>query len=183
MEMDHCSHSLYLQDNVVPPTDAKIIEGYLKASGHGAENGSAQSHAQERVVEHYIVPGAGHQVMIVNSELVNPVITEFLIKKCGLETLSGAWQILNKTAGENKWDLKNYEKVGVVLGEQFLMLVLTFAARISVEARRYYLVHKHRTFVVQSDESNATNRPRSLSLSIHSQPPRNRLHHRHIERQ
>jgi hypothetical protein len=75
------------------------------------ENGSPSASSHDQAVEHYVVPGAGHQVMIVNPELVNPVITEFLIKKCGLDTLSGAWQILNKTAGENKWDLKNYEKV------------------------------------------------------------------------
>ncbi|KAH8554339.1 Alpha/Beta hydrolase protein [Umbelopsis sp. PMI_123] len=96
------------KDNVVPANDAKIIEGYLLERRKMVNGSSTTSHPN--VVEHYIVPDAGHQVMIVNPELVNPVITEFLIKKCGLETLSGAWQILNKTAGENKWDLKNYEK-------------------------------------------------------------------------
>ncbi|KAI8583770.1 hypothetical protein K450DRAFT_296572 [Umbelopsis ramanniana AG] len=97
------------KDNVVPADDAKIIESYL-VKRNVDENGSSSASSHDQVVEHYIVPGAGHQAMIVNPELVNPVITEFLIKKCGLDTLSGAWQILNKTAGENKWDLKNYEK-------------------------------------------------------------------------
>jgi hypothetical protein len=93
---------------VVPPEDAKVVQDYFVKSKDMVPSSNDK---QSQIVEHYIVPGAGHQVMIVNPELVNPVITEFLIKSCGLETLSGAWQILNKTAGENKWDLKNYEKV------------------------------------------------------------------------
>ncbi|KAM3578208.1 hypothetical protein VKS41_007736 [Umbelopsis sp. WA50703] len=95
------------KDNVVPPEDAKVVQDYFVKSKDMVPSSNDK---QSQIVEHYIVPGAGHQVMIVNPELVNPVITEFLIKSCGLETLSGAWQILNKTAGENKWDLKNYEK-------------------------------------------------------------------------
>ncbi|CAO3700841.1 unnamed protein product [Rhizopus stolonifer] len=58
----------------------------------------------------HIVPRVGHVPMIVSPELVNPVISDFLIHDCGLNTLSGAWQILHKTKGENKWDLKNYAK-------------------------------------------------------------------------
>lgn len=64
-----------------------------------------------RVPVPYVIPDVGHVPMVVHPELVNPVISDFLIKNCGLNTLSGAWQILHKTKGENKWDLKNYEKV------------------------------------------------------------------------
>jgi len=86
---------LYRQDRVVAANQAKIIEGYLKASNH-IQNGTCPSASQDRIVERYFVPGAGHQVMVVNPELVNPVITEFLIKKCGL--------------GDVKWSLANFEQ-------------------------------------------------------------------------
>lgn len=67
-----------------------------------------------RVPEPYVIPEVGHMPMVVHPELVNPVISDFLIKNCGLHTLSGAWQALNRTKGENKWDLKNYAKASVL---------------------------------------------------------------------
>lgn len=63
-----------------------------------------------RVPEPYVIPDVGHLPMVVHPELVNPVVSDFLIKNCGLQTLSGAWQALHRMKGENKWDLKNYEK-------------------------------------------------------------------------
>lgn len=70
------------------------------------------SHADGiRVPEPYVIPDVGHLPMVVHPELVNPVVSDFLVKNCGLHTLSGAWQALHRTKGENKWDLKNYEKV------------------------------------------------------------------------
>jgi hypothetical protein len=120
-------------------------------------NGSSTT-SHPNVVEHYIVPDAGHQVMIVNPELVNPVITEFLIKKCGLETLSGAWQILNKTAGENKWDLKNYEKVRQVVSIHKLFSYRVSLDMLLVETHRHYFIYQRGAIVVQGHESNATDR-------------------------
>lgn len=80
------------------------------------------SHADNiRVPEPYVIPDVGHMPMVVHPELVNPVISEFLIKNCGLHTLSGAWQVLHKTKGENKWDLKNYEKVRKEVFDSFFM--------------------------------------------------------------
>ncbi|ORX62625.1 alpha/beta-hydrolase [Hesseltinella vesiculosa] len=90
-------------DQIVPPTDMNRIRQYLLRTD------SSQS-TSTRVPEPYIVPDAGHLPMLVKPELVNPVISDFLINNCKLETLSGEWQILNKTQGENIWDLKNYEK-------------------------------------------------------------------------
>ena len=55
----------------------------------------------------YIVPYAGHAILLEAGEIVCDVINDFLIK---LEPhLSHAWQ-LSYTAGE-KWSLKNEQKV------------------------------------------------------------------------
>jgi hypothetical protein len=55
----------------------------------------------------FIVPLAGHAIMIEAGEIVSDVINDFLIK---LDPhLSHAWQ-LSYTAGE-KWSLKNEQKV------------------------------------------------------------------------
>jgi len=55
----------------------------------------------------YIVPYAGHAILLEAGEIVCDVINEFLVK---LEPyLSHAWQ-LSYTAGEN-WSLKNEQKV------------------------------------------------------------------------
>ncbi|RHZ89344.1 hypothetical protein Glove_16g184 [Diversispora epigaea] len=57
-----------------------------------------------------LIPQAGHNPIQENPDLVNLIINDFLIKECGLETMDPAWQILNKTKGENKWSMKNYQK-------------------------------------------------------------------------
>lgn len=55
----------------------------------------------------FIVPLAGHAIMIEAGEIVSDVINDFLVK---LDPhLSHAWQ-LSYTAGE-KWSLKNEQKV------------------------------------------------------------------------
>ncbi|CAG8471652.1 18837_t:CDS:10, partial [Acaulospora morrowiae] len=58
-----------------------------------------------------VIPRAGHNSIMENPELVNRTINNFLIKDCGLKTMDPAWQILSKTKGENKWSMKNYQKV------------------------------------------------------------------------
>ena len=64
-----------------------------------------------RVPVPFVIPAAGHSTMMEKPELVNPIIAKFLIKDCGFKAMDQAWQILHKLAGENKWSLKNYEKV------------------------------------------------------------------------
>ena len=54
---------------------------------------------------------SGHNAMVEKPDMVNLIINDFFIKECGLETLDPAWQILFKTKGENKWSMKNFEKV------------------------------------------------------------------------
>ncbi|KAJ8658722.1 hypothetical protein O0I10_005446 [Lichtheimia ornata] len=99
------------EDKVTPPNDVNIIHNHLLGLDPQDMNWEHLSHADNiRVPEPYVIPDVGHMPMVVHPELVNPVISEFLIKNCGLHTLSGAWQVLHKTKGENKWDLKNYEK-------------------------------------------------------------------------
>ncbi|CAG8476539.1 8426_t:CDS:10 [Diversispora eburnea] len=58
----------------------------------------------------FLIPQAGHNPILENPDLVNLIINDFLIKECGLETMDPGWQILNKTKGENKWSMKNYQK-------------------------------------------------------------------------
>lgn len=86
-----------------------LIRGHLLFGGGTDSVDSTET--LRRIPEPYVIANVGHMPMIVKPELVNPVISEFLIKNCGLDTLSSAWQILNKTKGENIWDLKNYKKV------------------------------------------------------------------------
>lgn len=99
-----CLTPFLLQDHITPPSEMNCIRDRLLHS-------TPYVTTSTRVPEPYVVPDAGHLPMVLKPELVNPVISDFLIKNCGLETLSGEWQILHKTKGENKWDLKNYEKV------------------------------------------------------------------------
>ncbi|KAI8086644.1 Alpha/Beta hydrolase protein [Halteromyces radiatus] len=96
------------EDQVILPSDMNLIRGHLLMANGSTHMDSTE--ALKRVPEPYVIANVGHMPMLVKPELVNPVISEFLINNCGLHTLSGEWQILNKTKGENKWDLKNYEK-------------------------------------------------------------------------
>lgn len=59
----------------------------------------------------FIIPRAGHQTMLEKWELVNPIISAFFIKECGLSTIDQAWQLTLESQKENKWSLKNLEKV------------------------------------------------------------------------
>ncbi|SAM09412.1 hypothetical protein [Absidia glauca] len=95
-------------DQVILPSDMHLIRGHLLFGGGTDSVDSTET--LKRIPEPYVIANVGHMPMIVKPELVNPVISEFLIKNCGLDTLSSAWQILNKTKGENIWDLKNYKK-------------------------------------------------------------------------
>ncbi|KAL0075399.1 hypothetical protein F4703DRAFT_1335172 [Phycomyces blakesleeanus] len=99
------------EDKITSPKDMFAIRDHLL--GLDPLNNSSERLAsleEIRVPEPYVIPDVGHTPMVVRPQLVNAVISEFLIKNCGLDTLSGAWQVLHKTKGENKWDLKNYEK-------------------------------------------------------------------------
>ncbi|KAF9914448.1 hypothetical protein BX616_008286, partial [Lobosporangium transversale] len=64
----------------------------------------------ERIKLPFIIPKAGHQVMLEKWELVTPIISNFLIKDCGMTTMDPSWQITRKCQKENKWSLKNTEK-------------------------------------------------------------------------
>jgi hypothetical protein len=54
---------------------------------------------------------AGHQTMVEKSEHVTPIISTFLINDCNMSTMDPSWQITVKSQQENKWSLKNTEKV------------------------------------------------------------------------
>ncbi|RUS14456.1 hypothetical protein BC937DRAFT_93793, partial [Endogone sp. FLAS-F59071] len=115
------------EDKIVPNQDMFIIRDWLlhsplnnlvakenidTASASPSSSPNTQLLPHVRVPIPYIIRNAGHQVMLEKPELVNPIISEeFLIKTCGFEVMSPAWQILHKTQGENKWDLKNFEKI------------------------------------------------------------------------
>jgi pimeloyl-ACP methyl ester carboxylesterase len=99
-------------DTITPPSGMNVIRNHLLGLDPEDTQWESLSKADNvRVPSPYVIQNVGHLPMLVRPELVNPVISEFLIHNCGLNTLSGAWQILHKTKGENKWDLKNYEKV------------------------------------------------------------------------
>lgn len=100
------------QDSITPPSEMNVIRNHLLGLDPQDNQWDTVTPAENlRVPVPYVIPDVGHVPMVVHPELVNPVISDFLIKNCGLNTLSGAWQILHKTKGENKWDLKNYAKV------------------------------------------------------------------------
>jgi pimeloyl-ACP methyl ester carboxylesterase len=100
------------QDTITPPTEMNTIRNHLLSMDPQDNQWDNVTQSDNiRVPVPYAIPDVGHVPMVVHPELVNPVISDFLIKNCGLSTLSGAWQILHKTKGENKWDLKNYAKV------------------------------------------------------------------------
>lgn len=81
-----------IQDHVCPPSDGEKIREWLR----GTKSPDA-----------FIVPFAGHAIMIEAPEIVCDVMNEFLIK---LEPqLSHGWQ-LSYTA-DDKWSLKNEKKV------------------------------------------------------------------------
>ncbi|RUP43759.1 hypothetical protein BC936DRAFT_136771 [Jimgerdemannia flammicorona] len=90
---------------VVSPHDMYEIRSCLLQNAHATLTAT-------QVPPPFVIPGAGHQTMLEKPELVNPVALNFLNKSCGCEAMDPTWQILHKTRGENKWDLKNYEKVG-----------------------------------------------------------------------
>ncbi|ORY92350.1 Alpha/Beta hydrolase protein [Syncephalastrum racemosum] len=99
------------EDKVTPPTDVNVIRNHLLGLDPAETNWDSVGRTDGiRVPEPYVIPDVGHLPMVVHPELVNPVVSDFLIKNCKLQTLSGAWQALHRTKGENKWDLKNYEK-------------------------------------------------------------------------
>ncbi|KAI9359699.1 Alpha/Beta hydrolase protein [Pilaira anomala] len=100
------------QDTITPPSEMNVIRNHLLGLDPDDDEkwDSVKQSDNLRVPVPYVIPDVGHVPMVVHPELVNPVISDFLIKNCGLNTLSGAWQILHKTKGENKWDLKNYAK-------------------------------------------------------------------------
>ncbi|CAO3616830.1 unnamed protein product [Mucor hiemalis] len=99
------------QDSITPPSEMNVIRNHLLGLDPQDNQWDTVTPAENlRVPVPYVIPDVGHVPMVVHPELVNPVISDFLIKNCGLNTLSGAWQILHKTKGENKWDLKNYAK-------------------------------------------------------------------------
>ncbi|KAI9476464.1 MAG: hypothetical protein EXX96DRAFT_577255 [Benjaminiella poitrasii] len=99
------------QDSITPPTEMNIIRNHILGLDPDETQWDNVSQSDNlRVPVPYVIPDTGHVPMVVRPELVNPVISDFLIKNCELNTLSGAWQILHKTKGENKWDLKNYAK-------------------------------------------------------------------------
>ncbi|KAG0014448.1 hypothetical protein BGZ80_010431 [Entomortierella chlamydospora] len=71
--------------------------------------------ANERTKSPFIIPKAGHQTMLEKWEHVTPIISSFLIKDCEMTTMDPAWQITKKCQEENKWSLKNTEKVGFIV--------------------------------------------------------------------
>ncbi|RUS30410.1 hypothetical protein BC938DRAFT_479420 [Jimgerdemannia flammicorona] len=91
------------EDKVVSPHDMYEIRSCLLQNAHATLTAT-------QVPPPFVIPGAGHQTMLEKPELVNPVALNFLNKSCGCEAMDPTWQILHKTRGENKWDLKNYEK-------------------------------------------------------------------------
>jgi hypothetical protein len=52
--------------------------------------------------------------MVEKWELVTPIISTFLIKDCNMTTMDPSWQITVKSQKENKWSLKNTEKVSTI---------------------------------------------------------------------
>jgi len=80
------------QDKVCPPTDGERIRTWLSASN---------------TPDMFIVPYAGHAIMIEAPEIVCDVMNDFLVQ---LEPhLSHAWQL--SYSATDKWSLKNEEKV------------------------------------------------------------------------
>ena len=80
------------QDIVCPPKDGEKIRAWLSAPN---------------TPDMFIVPYAGHAIMIEAPEIVCDVMNDFLVQ---LEPhLSHAWQL--SYSATDKWSLKNEEKV------------------------------------------------------------------------
>ncbi|KAF9401735.1 hypothetical protein BGX21_000801 [Mortierella sp. AD011] len=89
-------------DRVCPSTNVEQIYKWCRS-------------ANERTKSPFIIPKAGHQTMLEKWEHVTPIISSFLIKDCEMTTMDPAWQITKKCQEENKWSLKNTEKVGFIV--------------------------------------------------------------------
>jgi hypothetical protein len=83
---------------VCPAVNAEKIYAWCRATNN-------------RVQSPFIIPKAGHLTMLEHWEIVTPIISSFLIKDCGMSTMDPAWQITMECQKENKWSLKNTEKV------------------------------------------------------------------------
>ncbi|KAI9189094.1 hypothetical protein H9P43_000522 [Blastocladiella emersonii ATCC 22665] len=59
--------------------------------------------------EPYIFPGAGHQLMLEETDMVHAVATPFLVQYCGVAALDPA-RVVPQDPPAEKWGLKNYAK-------------------------------------------------------------------------
>nr|CAG8447627.1 15480_t:CDS:10 [Entrophospora candida] len=84
-------------DEVTPPSEMALIHEWNNKVGASPQP--------------VIIQESGHVPMLEKPELLNRIINQFLINECRLATLDPAWQIIYETKDENKWSMKNYEKV------------------------------------------------------------------------
>ncbi|KAJ3020913.1 hypothetical protein HKX48_009517 [Thoreauomyces humboldtii] len=86
------------EDTVCPvKADLEVVHAWLSASPTAS------------VSEPFVIPNAGHQVMLEQPDLVNAIIYNWLIE-CGFDKLNLAAQLQTKNPSVSKWSLKNYAK-------------------------------------------------------------------------
>lgn len=107
--------------------------------------------------------------MLEKWELVNPIISTFFIKECGLSTIDQAWQLTLESQKENKWSLKNLEKVTtstVAHGLHFGHNIDILLAEIVAEHTHHLILDWPRGRQIQGHEGATPNRPIPLAISI-----------------
>ena len=145
-----------------PPTEAERLRAWLP---------------EATTPETFVVPFAGHAIMIESGEIVCDVINDFLV---GLDPhLSHAWQ-LSYTAGE-KWSLKNEEKVF------FMVRNLTVVDDCSKRVRSHWDISSSSNESISLTRSkltidSASNRPGPFPLPSHSSISQGASRYRYIAR-
>lgn len=107
--------------------------------------------------------------MLEKWELVNPIISTFFIKECGLSTIDQAWQLTLESQKENKWSLKNLEKVTtsvVAHGFHFGHNINVLLSEIVAEHTYYLFVNWPRRRQFQGHEGATPNGSVPLAISI-----------------
>ncbi|KAI8821085.1 Alpha/Beta hydrolase protein, partial [Fimicolochytrium jonesii] len=67
------------------------------------------SKTSDTVSEPFIIPNAGHQVMLEHPDVVNAIMYNWLIET-GFTKMDLSYQLQLKKSAQSKWSLKNYEK-------------------------------------------------------------------------
>ena len=90
-------------DKVTPPQEMAVIHSWLTKSHEDLSKNPKTG--KSIYPSPYLVPEAGHSIIVECPELVIGILTKFLIERCGLETISLQRQIQMETSqsSSDKW--------------------------------------------------------------------------------